>query len=93
MILALINIFHKHVNNIAITSKTCTLAMFLIVDFETIFNTAFVAMWMLYLHIKFHMPNSSGSLVIDIRPKPKYTHTFCSAAIYLSYLLQKTIIL
>jgi len=27
---------------------------------------------MMYLHTRFHMPSSSGSLVITIRPKPEY---------------------
>jgi hypothetical protein len=40
-------------------------------------------MVMIYLHTKFHMPNSNGSLVIGIKHKIKYTHRYHRAAMLL----------
>jgi hypothetical protein len=42
---------------------------------------------MIYLHVKFHIPNSNNSLVIAIKPEAKYR--FHAVAILLSYILQK----
>jgi hypothetical protein len=44
-------------------------------------------MCIIYLHTKFHMSNSSGSLVIAIKPKTK--HIFDATFILLSEILQK----
>jgi hypothetical protein len=38
--------------------------MFLIAESETTSNTKLVDMCMIYLHVKFQMPNSDGPLVI-----------------------------
>jgi hypothetical protein len=46
-------------------------AGFLIFDLDTIFNTEFVGMYMLYPHTKFLMPNCSCSVVITIKPKAR----------------------
>jgi hypothetical protein len=46
--------------------------MFLIDDLQTIFNTEFLDMFMVYLHTRFHMPKSNDLLAIAIRPKAKY---------------------
>jgi hypothetical protein len=43
--------------------------MFLIVGLEATFNIEFIAMCMLYLRTKFHMPNSGDSLVVAVKPK------------------------
>lgn len=46
-------------------------------------------MCIIYLHTKFHMPNSNGSLIIAI--KPEVESRFYAAAILLPYnLLPKT---
>jgi len=45
---------------------------------------------MSYLHTKFHMPSSNGSLVITIKLKTNYT--FHAATIPLSYIVQKQLI-
>jgi hypothetical protein len=61
--------FLKRALNLSdITSKTCFIANFLIVDLETIFNTEFLDMHMIYHYKKFHN-FSNGSLVIAITPK------------------------
>jgi hypothetical protein len=42
---------------------------------------------MVYLHVKFHIPNSDSSLMIAINPKARYR--FHGVAILLSYILEK----
>jgi hypothetical protein len=66
-----------------ITSKIHTVAMFLTVDLETIFNTKFVCMYMIYLHTKFHVSNSNGSSGTAIKLEAKYR--FHAATTLLSY--------
>jgi hypothetical protein len=46
--------------------------MLLNVDLQTIFNTEFVGMYMIYLHTKFNVPNSNGSSCITIKLEAKY---------------------
>jgi hypothetical protein len=46
--------------------------MYLIDDLETIFNTEFVDMFMVYLHARFYMPKSNDLLAIAIRPIAEY---------------------
>jgi hypothetical protein len=42
-------------------------AMYLIVGLETIFNIKFVAMFIIYLSAKFHVPNCNGSLITAVK--------------------------
>jgi hypothetical protein len=52
--------------------------MFLIVDLQSVFNMD-VGMFMISLHTKFHMPVSSCSMVILIKPENKQNTwlTYC----------------
>jgi hypothetical protein len=43
-------------------------------------------MFVIHLHAKFHMPSSSGSLLLTIKPKPKWR---LRAAAMLSYSIEK----
>jgi hypothetical protein len=40
-------------------------------DFEAVFSGTFEDLYMMYLPTKFHMPNSSGLLVVDVKPKAR----------------------
>jgi hypothetical protein len=61
----------------------CVLLLFLIFDIDTIFNTEFVGMYVLYLHTKFHMPDCSDSVVTTVKPKARV----CAATILLPCIL------
>jgi hypothetical protein len=97
MLVAIINKFNKHFNNIKssykyeynvfLLSVKFTISMFLIGDFETVFSREFVDVCMIYLRAKFHLPDSNGSLVITVKPIDKYR--FPAAAFLLSYTLEK----
>jgi hypothetical protein len=87
MLIAVTNRFLEHVNNIkqvsnfkyniySVTDINCLL--------ETVFNTEFVGMCMMYLYTQFHKPDCSGSLVIAMKPEAKYR--LHAAAILLSYI-------
>jgi hypothetical protein len=45
--------------------------MFVIVDLQTVFNTYFVDMFMIYSHTEFHTPGCSDSLIISLELKDK----------------------
>jgi hypothetical protein len=62
-----------------ITLKFCAITMFLIFKTYAVFHTDFVGVYIIHLHIIFHMPCSNDSLVIAIRPKARYR--FHAAAI------------
>jgi hypothetical protein len=62
-------------------------AMFVIVDLQTAYHIQCLSTFMVYLRAKFHMPSSSNSLVIVIKPKAK--ENFCTAATSLFYVLEK----
>jgi hypothetical protein len=51
---------------------------------ETTFSTEFVGKGMIYLHTKFHEPNSNVSLL----EQPEVAYKFNAAAISLAYILQ-----
>jgi hypothetical protein len=55
-----------------ITSEIHTVAMFFIDGLEIILNTEFVGTFMIFIHTKFHMPISDGSLDTAVNPKAKY---------------------
>jgi hypothetical protein len=61
--------------------KTRSVAMFLIDDLETIFNTEFVDIFVVYLYTRFHMPKSNDLLAIAIRPKA------CCFMLYNTYIV------
>jgi hypothetical protein len=52
------------------------------------FDIEFLCRFMIYLHAKFHMPSSSGSLAITIKPKVKCT--FCTAVMLKLYALKES---
>jgi hypothetical protein len=57
--------------------KILSVAVFTIADLEKV-NTSypeFVGMCMIYLHTKFHVPNSSNSSIVAIKPIGKYSVT------------------
>jgi hypothetical protein len=58
-----------------ITSDILIIAMFLIVDLETVSNTEFIGMVIIYFSAMFQMCNSSCSLVVAIIPEGKYIVT------------------
>jgi hypothetical protein len=61
--------FCPHLNLSDITSKICTIAMFLFVDLQVICNTEIVVTFVIYVLTRFQIPNSNGSLVIAIKLK------------------------
>jgi len=73
-------------NLLDITSKVCTIAMFVIPYLLILFCTEFVDMSIIYLHTRFHLPISNDLLLIAIKPKAKCS--FYAAAI-LFYILEK----
>lgn len=50
-----------------ITSEYHIIAIFVIIDKKGNFHTKFVDMFMIYLHVDFHMPKSSASLVATVK--------------------------
>jgi hypothetical protein len=56
-----------------ITSTICTICRHVNVDLQTMLHTLYIGLFMMYLHIKFHLPRSSGSLLITIRMNAKTT--------------------
>jgi len=68
-----------------ISSKFCTITIFIIVNLYTIFCIEFVEMVMMCIHTKFHIPDSNGSLVTAI--KLKYKYRFHAAILLLFYIL------
>jgi hypothetical protein len=56
-------------NLFQITSEIRIVAMFLIIELETIFNIEFLIMCMIYLHTTFNLHNFSDLIVMAIKPK------------------------
>jgi hypothetical protein len=59
------------------------------IDLETIFNTEFAGMVIIYIYTKIRTHNSNSSLFIAIKPKAKNTRIFLAASNLLPYILQK----
>lgn len=53
------------------TSNTPIVAMFVIADLQTIAHTQRIEMFIIYHRIKLHIPSSSSSFTIAIKPKVK----------------------
>lgn len=66
---------------LAVTATVYIVTMFVYLD--NALNAEFVDMYMICLHTTLHMPSSSGSFIIAIKPKPK--DGLHATAILLSY--------
>jgi len=51
-----------------IISKICTIAVFVIVDSQRVCCTEFVGIFMIYLHVTFHVPSCNFPFVIVVSP-------------------------
>jgi hypothetical protein len=58
-------------HNNYVMPKFCTVVLFVIIDLQMTFHAQFVCVFVINLFTKFHMPNSSGSLVIAVKLKAK----------------------
>jgi hypothetical protein len=66
---------------VRVTSKFCPVAMFVISNVKNI-SVEFVGVFVICLHITFHMLSSNSSLVIAIKPDAKVVLCSCCVVSY-----------
>jgi hypothetical protein len=82
VILYILNLLH-------ITSMFHIITVFVTADMQTRVDIQCTHISMIYCHIKFHMHSSTGTSVIALKPKAKYSFSYCYLIFCKKHYLEK----